>query len=262
MKNHFLFILYTFNILNSQPIMDDINLKYGTTVIAFLKDDIGWIVADSKVNLVTNGITTGTEYVRKIKHTNDIYYAFTVHPIMHFNDELIYDAFSIMESVIEVEVDFDQSFVSFDNLITNKLNEVIKILQKSNRISTLEKYTNTSFLGFLMVQYENKKPKYQIRSYKFKKIGTEYITIIDPPLILGGAYPMLFLGSRDAAINYIKSNPTLLVGFQNIKDKLVCLVSKEIEANSEHVGYPIDAVEITNNGAIWDYNIYECPIKD
>lgn len=262
MKFYFLLILFGFNIINSQTTMKDIKLIDGTTVIAFLKDDIGWIVADTKVNLIINGINTGTENVTKIKQTSDIYYAFTVHPIVHFNNELIYDAFSVIDSIIKREIDFDRSFESFDEMIINKLDELINILLKQNQIITLEKYTKTSFLGFLMVQYENDKPKYQIRSYKFQKINKKFKTVIDPPFVMKGQNQILFLGSYKNAVRYIASNPSIFVGFRNIKEKLICLVTKEIETNPDHVGYPIDAVEITKDGGKWDYKITECSIKD
>ena len=234
----------------------------GTTVIAFLKDDTGWIAADSKVVEETNGVITGSHTVRKIKQTDDIFYAFTVHPQMYFDNKLIYDAFSLMESTIKKEKDFKKSFDAFDSIIKSELDKAIKILLENNHIPTLEKYTNTSFLGFLMIQYNNDKPNYQIRSYKFQKDGIGYKTVPDPPLVMGGEYPMLFLGSYEAALRYIQSHPKMLVGFKDVREKLICLVTEEVSANPSYVGFPIDAVEITKDGAKWYHNITECSLKE
>lgn len=245
---------------NAQTTMDSLKLYHGTSVIAFLKDDTGWIVADTKVVEETNSVITGSQTVRKIKQTQDIFYAFTVHPIMHFNDELIYDAFALMESTIKKEKDFNKSFTTFDSIIKSKLNDAINVLQKNNHIGTLEKYTKTSFLGFLMVQYQNGKPNYQIKSYKFQKNIDGYETVADPPLIMQGAYPILFLGSYEAAVKYIRSHPKLFVGFKDMREKLICLVAEEVGANPDYVGFPIDAVEITHNGHKWYYDNMKCSI--
>lgn len=92
-------------------------LNHGTTIIAFLKDEVGWIAAGTKVNVVTNGAITGSHRARKIKQTNDIFYAFAVHPMVRFNDELIYDAFSLMESTVKKEKEFKKAFDTFDLII-------------------------------------------------------------------------------------------------------------------------------------------------
>ncbi|MGN6542024.1 MAG: hypothetical protein ACTHKY_14550 [Ginsengibacter sp.] len=255
-------VLVIYNMFGTKTMRHSLKLNGGTTVVAFLKDDTGWIAADSKVVEETNGAITGSHTVKKIKQTDDIFYAFTVHPQMYFDNELIYDAFSIMESTIKSQKDFDKSFNAFDSLITVKLDKAIKILLEHKHIAMLEKYTKTSFLGFLMVQYKNSKPSYKISSYKFEKVGDGYKTVPDPPLVMQGAYPLLFLGSYEAALRYIRSHPKFLVGFKNVRQKLICLVSEEISANPEYVGFPIDAVEITKDGSQWYNHIMECSLKE
>lgn len=247
---------------SAQSVTKELKLYHGTSILAFLKNDTGWIVADSKVTEETNGIITGSHNVRKIKETNGIFYAFTIHPIVHFDDELIYDAFSLMDSIIKKEKDFNKAFETFDTVIKDKLNEAINIFLKNNHILTLEKYTQTSFLGFLMVQYKGDKPNYQIRSYKFQKNSSGYTTVMDPPLIMGGEYPLLFLGSYQAALSYIRLHPKIFVGFQEMRGKLICLVAEEVKANPDHVGFPFDAIEITNKGHHWYHDIKECIINN
>jgi hypothetical protein len=254
-------VLMIFNIQNIKP-KHSLKLCGGTTVVAFLKDDMGWIAADSKVVEETNGVITGSHTVRKIKQTGDIFYAFTVYPQMYYDNKLIYDAFALMEETIKKEKDFNKSFNAFDSLIIGELNKAIKILLENNQIAMLEKYTNTSFLGFLMIQYKNNKPSYQIRSYKFQKDGNGYKTVTDPPLIMQGVYPMLFLGSYEAAVRYIRSHPKMLVGFKDIREKLICLVAEEVSANPNYVGFPIDAVEMTKNDSKWYHDITECSLKE
>ena len=246
----------------AQQSTGDLKLYHGTSVIAFLKDDIGWIAADSKVVEETNGVVTGSHTVRKIKETNAIFYAFTVHPIMHFDNQLVYDAFSLMESTIKKEKDFNKAFETFNSIIVNKLNESINILQKNNHYATLEKYTKTSFLGFLMVQYQNGKPSYQIRSYKFQKNIEGYSTVIDPPLIMHGTYPILFLGSYEAAIKYIGAHPKYFVGFTQMKERLICLIAQEVAANPNYVSFPIDVVEMTYKNSKWYYDNKKCSIPE
>ncbi len=253
-------MIYNIPVLKSAK--HSLKLYGGTTVVAFLKDDMGWIAADSKVVDETNGIMTGCRTVKKIRETSGIFYAFTVYPQMYFDNELIYDAFSMMESTITSQKDFDKSFNVFDSLITSELDKAIKILLDHNHIAILQKYTNTSFLGFLMIQYKGIKPSYQIRSYKFQKTGNGYKTVPDPPLIINGAYPMLFLGSYQAALKYIRSHPNLLVGFKDIREKLVSLISEEVSANPDYVGFPIDAVEITKDGSNWYHDITDCTLNE
>lgn len=255
-------ILISFGIKGiSQTKIDILKLYHGTSVIAFLKDDIGWIAADSKVVEEVNGVESSFQTVRKIKRTKDIFYAFTIIPIMHFNDDLIYDAFALMHSTIKEEKDFNKSFETFDSIITAKLNFAIKVLKNNNQIAILDKYTKTSILGFLMVQYQNGKPNYQIRSYKFQKEAENYNTIQDPPLIMQGVYPVLFLGNYEAAIEYIKTHPKYFVGFENIREKLICLVAEEVSANPDYVGFPIDTVEITQRGHKWRYGNVKCSLE-
>jgi hypothetical protein len=58
-----------------------------------------------------------------------------------------------------------------------------------------------------MVQYKNDKPNYQIRSYRFQNDGNKYKIVIDTPLVMHGVYPMLFLGSHEAAYKTFFARP-------------------------------------------------------
>lgn len=245
----------------SQPI-DELQLHGGTTIIAFLMDDRGWIVADSKVAVATNGVISEYKQVRKIARTKDIFYAFSEHPKVQFNDILIYDAFNIMDSTIRKKRSFIKSFESFDSAIVNKLNKTIDTLLTHNHFATLEEYTKNSFLGFLMVQYEKDKPSYKLRSYKFERTDQGYRTVIHSSEPATDGLPILFLGSKEAVFKYIESHPNLFSGFMQIKEKLVCLVAQEIQASPDHVGFPIDAVKITKHGHKWYCNNMECNINN
>lgn len=240
-----------------------IKLFHGTTIIAFLKDDIGWIVSDTKVVEEIDGKLPRSHQVTKLRRTGNTFYAFAIHPVMYFNDRLVYDAFVIMDSILKKQKDFNSASEAFNSTIIKRLNVAIALMLRNNYHATLEKYCNTSFLGFIMVQYPKgeSKPKYQMRSYKFEKRNNGYITIPDPPLILRGRYPSLFLGSYQAAIEFLKQNPKYFSGFIKMRERLICLVAEEIKSNPIYVGYPIDAVEITSSNFKWYRNIKKCTIQ-
>lgn len=244
---------------NSQITSGILRTYHGTTIIAFLKQDHGWIAADTKVAEDNNGTMTGSHHDHKIRKTNGIYYAFTIHPIVHFNDNLIYDAFSLMEATIKEKKDFDTAFMVFDNVINKKLITTINILQENNHLEILEKYTKTSFLGFLMVQYVDGNPIFKVRSYRFEQNNSGYKVVLDPPLVMNGPINIIFLGSYQAATNFLRENKSYFSGFTQMKEKLICLIAKEIAANPNYVGFPVDVVEINSDGDKWHYDIKECP---
>ena len=98
-------------------------------------------------------------------------------------------------------------FLSTENLV---------IIDARSGPGALEKYTQRSFLGFLMVEYKSDKPNFQVRSYKFRKTGDKFTVEVDPPMVISGTFPILFLGSYNAAVSYLTSHPTLFVGFEQI----------------------------------------------
>jgi hypothetical protein len=237
-----------------------LKLYHGTTVIAFLKDDIGWIAADSKVTTITaEGIVS--KNVKKIEERKNIFYAFAEVPVARLNDQVIYDAYDIMDETINQEQDFTKSFDAFDARIIIKLQECLDIIVKENELGFIIKYTRQSFLSFIMVQFQQGKRFFQHKSYKFELHNGVYNVVEEPPLMLIGAYPFMLLGSSNAAIEYLRLNPKFLLGFTEMKEKLIFLIAQEIKANPLYVGFPINVVEITDSSQVWSLDNMNCPIQ-
>lgn len=99
-----------------------------------------------------------------------------------------------------------------------------------------------------------------MRSYRFQRGIEGYSTVVEPPYIVYGQYPILFLGSYERAVKYLLSNRNYFTGFTKMKERLVCLIAQEIEANRAYVDFPVDVIEMKYGSHKWYYDNKKCTI--
>lgn len=221
----FCFILFIPTLaMGQQKIKMD--FRHGTSGIVFANADTIWFAMDTKVSSAT------IYHALKIEHTDNIFYSFAGLPKPSLDNKKIYDAYNIMKATIEREKDFFKSFNLFDGAITFELTKFFHFLNKYEPKS-FDKYFNEKIhvLEFVIVSFVKETPLVKFRSYTLVGEDRNNSKIISDTTVFNEGHPCVqFIGHADKAYNFLKNNKGYLAKFNNIEDKLVCLIKTQTDA--------------------------------
>lgn len=259
-----IFVLLFFS-MNAQSQLqgDQLKMYKGTTILAFIKPDTAWIAADSKVtqkNIYTKKVDSSYN-TRKIYKTGNIAYAFHGLPSIDYKNQRVFDATKTMAKSIKKGKDINTAYALFNTAILKELDSLITLFQSANAHNLLDSFTKEPFFGFLMLSYQNGKAEYFARKYRFKKTSKGIIAALEPDEYGHQESCFLMLGKEENVFTYLLANPSYFEGFKQMKEKLVCLIDKEVKANPNDVGFPVDVLILSHKRYRWFYNINECSLK-
>jgi hypothetical protein len=226
-----------------------LDLNHGTLGIVFVNENTIWFAMDTKV---TN--SDKAHSVLKIENMNNIFYSFAGLPKPEWNSKPLYNAYDIMQISIEKAKDFFKSFDLFDKEISFHLTKFFHFLNKQEPKS-FDIYFNVQIhvLEMIMVSFVDAKPFVKFSSYRLVGDDRNNSKIISDATKFNEGNPCVqFIGRAENVFNFLRNNTGFLSGFENIEEKLVCLISKE---RHEEVGLPVDIVVLSNDGHNWYRNL-------
>jgi hypothetical protein len=228
-----------------------INLIKGSTVICIRTPDSIWLAADTKMVETTDQKVLKT---RKLIAKDNIFCGFVGTMIIKNETSEIFNAYKILEKVIEKEKEFDKVCKVFSDSLDNQLNFILSVLILRKKIEILEYYTSHPILEYIILSNTQNFPYLRVQ-YVVKKEGENYKleNLKKTPI---ESSDINILGVKTHIEPFMENNLSYMHGFKNMKDKLVNLIGVEAKGSPQEVGLPADVLVIHKNGHQWYYDNY------
>ena len=222
----------------------------GTAIAIVAKSDQIAVAADSKVLLGPDRISSSD---CKIKQCAGAFFAIAGHRRVELTD---FDAIYIAREACRTTYNIADRMSKFETLIEAALSNMLRASRQSDRIYFEISLLDKTVLQAAFIGYERGSPYLNLRSYKCRMSSGQVVVEVERQGCQSKCDMLTILGESRAIEQYVSQTPSYKkrTPIELVKE----FVELEIADKPGVVGPPIDVLQITKNGAIWNQRKQDC----
>jgi hypothetical protein len=222
----------------------------GTAIAIIARNDQIAAAADSKVLLGPDRFSSSD---CKIKQCKDAFFAIAGHRRVELTD---FDAIYIATEACETTDNIADRMSKFETLVKAALSNMLRASWRRDRAYFVRSLRDKTVLQAAFFGFERGSPYLHARSYKCR-LSSDQITVeVERQGCQSQCDMLTILGESRAIERYISQTPSYK---KKAPTELVeKFVELEIADEPDSVGPPIDLLQITKTGAVWNRRKVDC----
>jgi hypothetical protein len=224
----------------------------GTAIAIVAKSDQIAVAADSKVLLGPDLVSSSD---CKIKQCDDAFFAIAGHRRVRV-EETYFDAIYIATEACRTTNNIADRMSKFETLVEAALSNMLRASQQRDRIYFEISLRDKTVLQAAFFGFERGSPYLNVRSYKCRMSSGQVVVEVERQGCQSQCDMLTILGESRAIEQYVSQTPSYK------KRKPIELVKQFVELEIADkpgvVGPPIDVLQISKTGAVWNQRKQDC----